>query len=105
MSLDPYQGKSGNAKMFKEIFRLSKKAGLSKTVARQFARSAAYDNPPPKYKPFKISSASLKNLRTKMLDQKITPDQQKEIEAILIDGTDAVSKQLKGISLGISISD
>ena len=40
-----------------------------------------------------------------MLDQKITPDQQKEIEAILIDGTDAVSKQLKGISLGISISD
>jgi len=105
MSLDPYQGKNGNAKMFKEIFRLSTKAGLSKTVARQFARSAAYDNPPPKYKPFKISSASLKNLRTKMLDQKITPDQQKEIEAILIDGTDAVSKQLKGISLGISISD
>lgn len=104
-TLTGYEGDSDevSSKIFKKLVEDARLAGVSKTDASRLASSVAYNLAPPVYVPFKITRGNIEKLNDRLLVSKVSDENRRAMIEYLINGTEKVSKQLKGISLAINI--
>lgn len=104
-TLTGYEGEGDevSAKIFSKLVEDARLAGISKSDASRIASSVAYNLAPPVYVPFKITRGNIEKLNDRLLLSKVSDENRRAMIEYLINGTDRVSNQLKGVSLAINI--
>ena len=70
-----YQGKNGNVKIFEEVYKRAKYAGVPKKYAEPLVRGAVYPSSMPRFVPYMISQANMDKSVDALVRQNMPRDQ------------------------------